>query len=94
MIELRVQAGAAAASSLTQVKLLATRFPGDHELTIVVYARPSVAIEVDPFSGGQRSVPTTPAPRRLTLGEPWRYDASPACLSALAEFGEVVTPDR
>lgn len=25
---------------------------------------------------------------RLTLGEEWRYSGTPACLSALAEFGE------
>ncbi len=25
--------------------------------------------------------------RRVTLGYEWRYDASPACLAALSEFG-------
>lgn len=25
--------------------------------------------------------------RRVTLGYDWRYDASPACLAALSEFG-------
>ena len=75
MIELRVQPGAAAAASLTTVKLIATRFPGERRLTIVI---PGFD-----FSGMK------PEERRLTLGPEWKYDASPACVSALSEFGEV-----
>lgn len=32
-------------------------------------------------------------PLRMVLGSEWRYDGSPACVSALSEFGRVVTPD-
>ena len=64
MIVLRVDDPLRAASSLAQIKLAATRFPGDHELQLL--------------AGG----------RRLTLGPEWRYDASPACLAALSEFGD------
>lgn len=39
MIELRVQPGAAAAASLTQIKLIATRFPGVEPLRILVGER-------------------------------------------------------
>jgi len=31
--------------------------------------------------------------RRVTLGYPWRYDASPACLAALSEFGRAEVED-
>jgi hypothetical protein len=34
VIELRMRPGADAAAALTQVKLTATRFPGEHELRI------------------------------------------------------------
>lgn len=68
MIELRMQPGASAALALTQVKLIATRFPGEEELTITVEG----------------------TERRIRLGDVWLYDgSSEACLSALAEFGEV-----
>ena len=65
MIELRTEPGLDAAASLTAIKLLATRFPGEHELAILC------------------------AGRRLTLGAVWLYDASPACVAQLAEFGDV-----
>lgn len=39
MITLTVESGLAAAESLTVIKLIATRFPGDHELTIRLGAR-------------------------------------------------------
>jgi hypothetical protein len=39
VIELRMVPGAAAAASLTQVKLIATRFPGEQELTVLVGER-------------------------------------------------------
>lgn len=48
MIELRVEAGVAAAESLTVIKLIATRFAGEHELRIVV-ATPQL-------EGGERSL--------------------------------------
>jgi hypothetical protein len=76
VIELRVQAGvAAAAESLTVIKLIATRFAGDHELRIVV--------ETPTLEGGERT---------LRLGPQWMYDGSPACVAALAEFGQVTFP--
>jgi hypothetical protein len=31
--------------------------------------------------------------RRVTFGWDWRYDASPACLAALAEFGRAGVED-
>lgn len=80
MIELHVEPGLEAAAALTQVKLCASRFPGTHELVIVVH-EPTPAPE-ERASG--------PEVRRLTLGEPWRYEASPACLAALNEFGRAV----
>lgn len=76
MIELRVEAGLEAAAALTQIKLMATRFPGDHELRVVV-----------------RSPRTEGGERQLRLGPMWTYDGSEACLSALAEFGEVSFPE-
>lgn len=80
MIELHVEPGLEAAAALTQVKLCATRFPGEHELVVVVHeASPAPA---ERASG--REV------HRLTLGEPWAYDASDACLAALNEFGRAV----
>lgn len=81
MIELHVEPGLEAAAALTQVKLAATRFPGEHELVIVVH-------ESSGAVAGDRA--TGPEVRRLTLGEPWAYDASPACLAALNEFGRAV----
>lgn len=65
MIELRVLPDAAA-EVLTQIKLMALRFPGDHDLRLLV------------------------ASKALVLGPEYRYDASPACLAALSEFGVVV----
>lgn len=73
MIELRVAAGAAAASSLTQVKLIATRFPGEHELAVIV--------------SREQPVDDGPGEFVLTLGREWLYDGSPACMAALNEFG-------
>lgn len=73
VIELKMPGGVDAAASLTQVKLLATRFPGEHELTIML----------DTSRAGTR---------RLRLGPTWKYDASPGCLAALAEFGELISP--
>jgi hypothetical protein len=32
--------------------------------------------------------------RRVTLGKDWRYDASPACLTALSEFGRAEAVDE
>lgn len=37
-------------------------------------------------------VPTSDGERRLDLGPFWTYDGSPACIAALSEFGEVVSP--
>lgn len=68
MIVLAVQPGLAAAGGLLQMKLVASRFPGGHGLTVRV------------------------GDRRLTLGREWGYDASPACLAALSEFGRVLEP--
>jgi len=62
------------AAALEQVKLTAARFPGEHELTVVVRT-PEQAL-----TGGEA--------RRLTLGPLWTYDGSAACLAALAEFGQ------
>lgn len=65
MIVLRVVAGVEAARSLTEIKLTALEFPGEHELALAV------------------------GDRHLCLGPIWQYDASPECLSALSEFGEL-----
>lgn len=62
--------------TLKQIKLIATRFPGETALEIVT-ANPGA---------GQSDL-------RLTLGHRWRYDASPACLAALGEFGTVEEPE-
>lgn len=101
MIELRVVAGLDAAAGLTQVKLIATRFPGEHELMIVVPTETCRRCGGKRFARGtEREMETimqvracrcsgawTPEERRLKLGPEWWYDASPACLAALAEFG-------
>lgn len=109
MIELRMAAGHAAAEALLPIKLMATRFPGEHVLSIAVATSGCARC-----GGGRRVVSTTvesafvraaveeitgrpacecpgawtPDVRRLRLGPEWRYDASPACLAALSEFGE------
>lgn len=77
MIILNVRAGLDAAEGLKQIKLLAMRFPGEEELSLVVH--PPASVDGDP--------------RVLTLGEAWRYDDSPACRAALSEFGEIEGAD-
>lgn len=81
VIALRIVAGHNAAEALTQIKLAASRFPGEHELTLLI------STPDDLLSGR--------VTRRLALGPAWRYDASPACLAALREFGtpEVLQDD-
>lgn len=73
MIELRVVAGHNAAAALTQIKLAAQRFPGQHELTLLISTP-------DDLLRGRVT-------RRLALGDQWLYDGSAACLAALREFG-------
>lgn len=68
MIVLEVQPGLAAAAALTEIKMVATRFPGAHVLHLKA------------------------GPRTLRIGAEWLYDASPACLAALGEFGTVLEP--
>ena len=80
MIVLHMVTGANAAAALTQIKLVATRFPGDHQLQIVARS-PDQVIRGEPG-------------RRLTLGDPWRYEPSEACLAALREFGDVEVMER
>ncbi len=75
MIRLSMIAGANAAAALTTVKLIATRHPGEHDLTI--HTRTP-----DELLRGEKG-------RALLLGEPWRYSASEACLASLREFGDV-----
>lgn len=70
VIELRLKPGLDAAEGLTHVKLIATRYPGAHELRIRL------------VDGEGETI------RTLTLGPLWLYDASPACLASLGEFGE------
>ena len=79
MIVLRVIAGHNAAAALATIRLIATRFPGEHRLTIAIRTP-------DELLRGEKG-------RRLTLGDPWRYDASEACLAALREFGDVEVAD-
>lgn len=68
MITLRMTPGAEAAFALTEVKTIAWRYPGEHELRLLV------------------------GDRVIELGPMWTYDASPACLAALGEFGRVTEP--
>lgn len=49
VIELRVTPGIGAASSLTAIKLLATEYPGDHQLALIV-----------PTAGGERRLELGP----------------------------------
>ncbi len=73
-------AGANAAAALTTVKLIATRHPGEHDLTVHVRTP-------DELLRGEKG-------RALLLGPPWRYEASAACLVALREFGDVTVSDE
>lgn len=43
---------------------------------------------------GQHGLVLRVGRRVLTLGAGWGYDASPACLAALGEFGTVLEPSR
>ena len=79
MIRLSMISGANAAAALTTIKLIATRHPGEHDLTVVVRTP-------DELLRGDKG-------RALLLGEPWRYSGSEACLSALREFGDVTVSD-
>lgn len=94
MIELHVLAGTPAAASLDFIKGEALRHPGEHELVIVAATRVcdgcGLIDRAHPSAGcsGFR-----PRAGRVTLGPQWRYDASPACLAHLAEFGTVRLPD-
>lgn len=72
------------------VKDAAERFPGPHDLVIVISVRPAVAMEVDSFTGETRTRPLRSGPRRLTLGPEWRCDGTAECVAALGEFGRVV----
>jgi hypothetical protein len=74
VIVLKVIAGPVAAAMLEKVKLTATRFPGQHSLTLVIRTPEQVLRGEDG--------------RRLTLGGEWLYDGSAACLAALSEFGK------
>lgn len=89
MIVLTVQPGVEGAGALTTIKLIATRFPGEHELTILVpmgcCARCGMAEGQHPVRC--RCAVFVPEVRRLALGPAWMYDASLACMAALAEFG-------
>lgn len=73
MIHLRVVAGHNAAEALTAIKLMAKRWPGTHELTLLVSTP-------DDLLRGQVT-------RRLALGDRWLYDGSAACLAALRRYG-------
>jgi hypothetical protein len=75
MIVLSVVSGPATAAALTEIKLAAATFPGEHPLTLVVRTP-------EQLLRGEKG-------RRLTLGPEWSYEPSAACLAALGEFGRV-----
>lgn len=79
MIVLHAIAGHNAAAALADIKLAAGRFPGVHDLTLVVRTP-------EQLLRGEKG-------RRLALGSPWRYDGSAACLAALHEYGDVEVTD-
>lgn len=80
MIELAMIAGQQAAAALTEIKIAATRFPGDHELRLLVSTP-------DDYLRGRVT-------RTVVLGPDWQYDGSAACLAALGEFGTATLHDE
>lgn len=85
MIDL-VVTGKVDRATTRQIALVAERFPGDHELRVVIVHDDDVLLAR--FAHGARRVRVPARVSFLWLGAQWRYDGSAACLAALAEFGD------